>query len=61
MAMHETEILKTCQVLQNELPLLTRTRVPGGWIYVTHEHSIVSLYVVQTSVTSCFVPYSPES
>ena len=65
MKMHEQETLAHYENDKTPfgtlLPTLARIRVPGGWIYITYQYSQGTYGGIDTSASSTFVPYSPET
>lgn len=60
MEMHLTETLATVSLLNEQYPVLVRTRVPGGWLYQTFLYKALGSGGVTPSMNTTFVPYHTE-
>lgn len=61
-ALHETEVLHevTLPLTGARLATLSRTHVPGGWLYSTFDYTEMRDGSVTVLKTTAFVPFQPE-
>lgn len=60
MEIHQTENIASVLIQEQQYPILTRTRVPGGWLYQSFMYTSSNSGDIAPSMNTTFVPYHLE-